>query len=271
MRRLLILLAVFVVLGMAQPRQIGWQKPPRGATIDFAHPLARGLAGVWLFNEGGGNMLAGDDGVALSWTPNGVAFNPGGTGFRKLIPLRSRDKASCFIRFRPDNITTFQRVCGYGLTAAAGNKLSLQIMDDGIGIRGIGGGNFKITSVYTLTIGKWHTAALTLSGGVLSLYIDGIFRHSVSGATDMPVGADYWSIGSRPSFDEDFRGEISYVALNDRVWSSSDIQALHRAPYQFIRSPLTRRLPSIAVAAPTAARRVLLSWWVLPFPDDVIR
>src|SRR5690242_15242142 len=37
-------------------------KPPLGYYVDTSHPLARGLIGAWLFNEGGGpprNLLTG--------------------------------------------------------------------------------------------------------------------------------------------------------------------------------------------------------------------
>ena len=33
------------------------QKPPLGSIIDWSHPLARGLVGCWLLNEGGGDAI----------------------------------------------------------------------------------------------------------------------------------------------------------------------------------------------------------------------
>ena len=32
-------------------------KPPLGAKVNFSHPLAKGLVGLWLMNEGGGNKV----------------------------------------------------------------------------------------------------------------------------------------------------------------------------------------------------------------------
>ena len=48
-----------------------WQKPPIGAQIRLEHPLAQGLVGCWLFNEGQGNRAF--DSV---WRSPGSIQNP---------------------------------------------------------------------------------------------------------------------------------------------------------------------------------------------------
>lgn len=61
----------------------GMQKPVPGSQIDWGHPLARGLVGCWLFNEGAGKSIAeltaGSNGLAtggFKWT---TAHGLGGT------------------------------------------------------------------------------------------------------------------------------------------------------------------------------------------------
>jgi hypothetical protein len=58
------------------------QKPPIGATIDWSHPLAQGLVGCWMFNEGGGipiNIVSGVQatiaGTPPIYTTEGIKTN----------------------------------------------------------------------------------------------------------------------------------------------------------------------------------------------------
>ena len=76
------------------------QKPPLGVGLDFTHPLAQGLVGCWLFNEGSGdkvNDLSGNGNVGTlqnmafpstvvsGWNPGkdgpALAFNAGASNY----------------------------------------------------------------------------------------------------------------------------------------------------------------------------------------------
>jgi len=69
-------------------KRFGQNKPPVGSQIDWGHPLARGLVGCWLLNEGAGGKahdLSGNNnhGVLTNFafpsTPTS-GWNPGRTG-----------------------------------------------------------------------------------------------------------------------------------------------------------------------------------------------
>lgn len=62
----------------------GWgtSKPPAGSSIDWSHPLAKGMVGCWLFNEGGGRSAINRVNFkkttsfhsALAWVGGGLRF-----------------------------------------------------------------------------------------------------------------------------------------------------------------------------------------------------
>ena len=64
------------------PARFPYHKPFRGIQINWAHPLARGLVGVWLMNEGTGNKiydLSGNQHIGTfentpTWEPDRIDF-----------------------------------------------------------------------------------------------------------------------------------------------------------------------------------------------------
>ena len=55
----------------------GQQKPPMGYGIDWSHPLASGLVGCWLFNEGAGGVANDLSSIGAKFTTNAQWRNNG--------------------------------------------------------------------------------------------------------------------------------------------------------------------------------------------------
>lgn len=74
-------LLLFISISPAFSQQIVGRKPLLGEQINWSHPLARGLVGVWLINEGSGGILydATNNGLDLleSGTPDRVITEEG--------------------------------------------------------------------------------------------------------------------------------------------------------------------------------------------------
>ena len=75
-------------MGLILPKRFGQDKPPVGSQINWGHPLARGLVGCWLLNEGAGRKAYDLSeyrnhgtltSMAIPPTPNS-GWNPGRTG-----------------------------------------------------------------------------------------------------------------------------------------------------------------------------------------------
>jgi hypothetical protein len=56
----------------------GRMKPPVGATLKTAHPLANGLVGAWLFNEGSGSVITDYSPSAKNGTLYGASWGADG-------------------------------------------------------------------------------------------------------------------------------------------------------------------------------------------------
>ena len=54
---LTILICSLIFIPTSEAKTPWTSKPPIGSQIDWSHPLAKGLVGCWLMNEGGGNVV----------------------------------------------------------------------------------------------------------------------------------------------------------------------------------------------------------------------
>ena len=117
-----------------------WQKPPLGIRLNPGHPLARGLVGCWLMNEGGGNLVRdlssnNNNGTitvkatgSYSWVPGGLKLNRSGLEDGAYIQLGDNScprlaittgNISIFALFKPglQDATDFGTLfsCGYDI------------------------------------------------------------------------------------------------------------------------------------------------------------
>ena len=165
-------------------------KPPKGAMVNRGHNLSRGLVGLWLMNEGGGNIVNdisgnGNTGSLVADTHfvagkfgSGIDFD--GDGGTIQVPYSSELSPStglsivmwAYIRewktdgsllikngsclFEVNNSTEFRLYC-YGLTTPSITK-----------------------AIASYSLDRWYQIIGTYNGNRLALFVDGIEVAGVS-------------------------------------------------------------------------------------------
>ena len=232
----------------------GQQKPPLGYGVDWSSPLAQGLVGCWLFNEGAGSVAndLASDGKALSlggvsWSPNvlrntglnsGMSQTPnanqkcvdmsfiwkgritGGTPWNSPIFACATPKTSYTSPYR-----------AFALQQQHGTTVNLQLTYNVAGTyKGVTWNNAiatNISAVYCCTFGL--NSVIGYKNGV----------QSVSG-TDRAGGPDYasdpglvWSTGVANG-NYTLECEHEYTILFNRALSPSEVAQLYEQPYAMI-------------------------------------
>ncbi len=256
-------------------------EPALCGPVNPAHPLARGLAGCWLLNEGAGRVVhdaAGhhrdgsfSGGPIWSASRFGRAIDLDGTddwiSMGDCLDLGTDDVTVLAIvnysaANQPDlwSSTRYGAIVGkghldgagrgYGLAVNTGNKVQWQIRNQSTA--------FSAVSDNALNDGQWHLAIGVCdrddSTGV-RLYIDGVLQSTPADATTFNgidlSGSRAFAIGSRQ--DEtgggwfwDFTGSIAMVCVWKRVLAEAEIRRLQQNPFEMLA-----RRGSIAVLAPS--------------------
>ena len=231
-------------MGLILPKRFGQDKPPVGSQINWGHPLARGLVGCWLFNEGAGGKAhdlsgRGNHGALTNFafpsTPTS-GWNPGRTG----IGLK------------------FDGVDDY---VDCGNKPSLNITDaitieawvkspigdnEAISSKGVCGGSADTAWLYNIDANKkqavwssggpwyysntevpanqWSHVVLVFTPNKWKFYLNGESDGEVSVSySSLPVNAYPVLIGIQGGCNF-YHGLIDEVRIYNRALSAAEIQ-----------------------------------------------
>jgi len=147
-------------------------KPPLGSLPNFGHPLTRGLVGLWLMNEGGGNIVQDLSGNGYIGTLNDVTWQAGLSGTTTLFPGVSGDyinipcaagspadltgQGTIVARIHLDTIGITQSVVGRNT-----NKMWLFINSSDQYLFRVSTGTTVLTSANNLAKVDWQTVAVT--------------------------------------------------------------------------------------------------------------
>jgi hypothetical protein len=236
-------------------------KPPVGTRLNTGHPLARGLSGCWLMNEGTGSVVRdlSGNGAVLTSTGSGVSWGQGPYG-AVLVNNGADDGLygatpsgmlydapnTIWFRFKPGNNGTSifldikdknnNRVATFGTDAS--NRYSVTRSLD---VKN----NTRDTSIVLDNTGLWYCVALVFNPSVdanrYTIYVDGI---DVSADSSMSYWglrgtANQMTVLERLAAGHEWSGSVSDFALFARAHSPSEIASLYRDPYQmFRRSPI---------------------------------
>lgn len=228
-------------------------KPYRGAQLNLAHPLARGLVGCWLFNEGTGDKafdlsLNGNDGALTNMDPatdwvggkDGWALDFDGVDDYILVPdrevLANTLGLTVEMWFNPDILLS---VDGNVYRALEKGDTYFFLQGNGSTI-GTGGQNFLVKRAGTgyfaeigqpLDANRWYHLVGTFDGNDIRVYLDAVLKDTtnVGGAIDddnldLRIGSD----DSGKYFD----GKVSITRIWNRALTASEILQLHINPYQ---------------------------------------
>jgi len=239
-------------------------EPPVCASVNPAHPLARGLVGCWLLNEGAGGTAHDVSGHHRDGVFSGDPMWSEGS-FGRAVQLDGVDDwitmGDC-LDLGTDDITVLALVNysaanqpdvwasshhgaivgkgylsggkGYGLLVDPTNRIGWQVRNLS--------SFFGIGSNTALNDGSWHLAVGVCdrddSAGV-RLYIDGVQQSVTADATAFDGidlnGSSAFAIGSRQ--DEaggwywDFLGSVAMVCVWKRVLSEAEIRKLYQNPF----------------------------------------
>lgn len=222
-----------------------WVKPPLGIQLNVGHPLARGLVGLWIMNEGGGSRvfdLSGNSNTGVItdavWVGDGLDFAGGASTdvitLNKGVALHTTDVFSLVAIVTPSAIGTL-----LGILEGASGSVAWVIDTDGRHMMAKDGVAW-ITPVggSALQAGETYMLAATYDIGQTTEAF-----YYVNGALDSysAVSADFSDSTSRIGDynGANFDGLISHIAMYDRVLSASEILQLYLKPYaMFKRVPI---------------------------------
>lgn len=220
--------------------------------LDRWHPLAQGLVGCWLFNEGTG-LTANDLTAQYPATLQSAAFANGGaslngtTGYilPALIPPLARFTLEAWLNspvtvttlqmlmIRADNASNFNFYLHVPATAASGSGFTIS-------------GSFKQIAGFGINSpAGLHQHVLTYDGSTLTQYLDAkpLSSLSVSGTPDSG-GSQYFNLGRRAVSDENVTGSMQIARVWNQGQSAASVASLYSDPYQMIQPPGVRRMYS---------------------------
>ena len=235
-------------------------------------------AGVYLkFDEGSGTAAA--DATGNSWTgtlvntPTWVAgrslnaVNLNGTNQYISLPtgvVSSLTTCTIAMWVNLDAATTWSRLFDFGtgttnymfLTASSGSSVRFAITTNGIG------GEQKINGTGTFPIGGWHHVAVTLTGTVGTLYIDGtqVGQNTAMTLNPSSLGSTTLNYIGRSQFSADpyLNGDIDEFRIYSSALSATQISSLTTT------SPLALQSAPTTLVATAGSQQVALTWTAAP-------
>ncbi len=223
-------------------------KPTRGIRLNKSHPLARGLVGCWLFNEGSGNKVFDLSGNGNTGTFQSTTSWSSG----KFGPAIVLNGSSDYIQISDSSIFDFPDefsisvwvnasvlnadksvLMRYNTSSKNGYGLFIQDSPNVWEFAVYVGGSADIARSDSAPTSGWHhlVGVRTVTGSLI-LYLDGIRQAttgSMSGAID---AASDLLIGRRShQADRYFSGLVDVPAIFNRALSVSEITQLYREPF----------------------------------------
>lgn len=219
-------------------------KPPVGAQLNRSHPLAAGLVGCWLFNEGAGKKAHDYSGNGNTGTLTGMADPPTATSGWVSGPhgaaLAFDRSTSNYVNCGAGNAVNLSgafSIVAWFKTGFAGNQVLLGRDYTKSYYINIAGGNISFftnnSSVTVLEIyndSLLHQCVAVMNGLSKKVFVDSYLRISGSG-TLVSDTAELW-IGSSPANPTAyFNGLISSVSIYNRALSAEEIAHLYAFPH----------------------------------------
>lgn len=266
-------------------------KPPPGAGVNWAHPLARGLVAAWLFNEGGGLPvaqssipLANPSLVAGIMEWERVAGIAGGsfTGTTALsygdVDLVSGQQMSVIMSVRPATLNTFYGILNkrdaYNVQAAysmgfcynTSNQFDVNLGN--VDVPGGGGGTGYRFSTSGWSTTRYQQITMTFDGTLganakILLWRDNVAQTRT--ATDIDSGGAIPNtthaveVGQCNNNAGRYFGGIEYIYIFNTALSPNEVAQLFLSPYAVMRPMPRRTWGAQAAAASTVKFRKTLS------------
>lgn len=265
--------ASYVATVFAMPLgRIIYNKPPVGSSINYGHPLARGLKAVWLFNEQSGSKiydtsLYDNTGTFVNtpvWSQNGLYFLDTDSDYITIDTGAVITDYPCtiFLRFKSNNITSHWTMFSISDASSASAQLAMVLNTDKFGayIRNAGGFSQALTT-NAFTANTWHTACgvwvhTTLRRAYLDANLGGMGTNTANEPMTAFDVTDIARLGdSTPG--SYFGGHIDFIYIYDRVLEYEEVSNLHHDPYQIFHRKLAAT-DYVPAAAPAAIPQIIV-------------
>ena len=214
-------------------------KPMLGRQIDWSHPLARGLVGCWLMNEGGGtivNDLSGNGNTGIiydlaetSWISGmygpAIRFNGENNSY---IIVASNGTISLFPEltvvycFKDTIDLSAQVTTQFYITDSLTTQLRVRTNDlsDTSWLWNVG---------VDVRDGNWRTICAAYDGAAMKGYIDGVYNDEEAKTGTIALTGLSFDMGRSPYGNS--VGDVSHCFLYNRALSASKIAYLYRSPF----------------------------------------
>ncbi len=228
-------------------------KPRISRKPQLTHPLARGLVGYWLHNEGSGlitNDVSGNGNYGIitgaTWTSQGLSFNgssdsvdfgdvldqDGSTPFSIVVRVEKPNTTERYVASKQINASPFE-----GWSLSQSDRLFFQVVNNITNNRILAS-----TAASTISANTLHLVAVTYDGSKdvsgVKFYIDGV-RSATTTIFNTLTGSStttaQFSLGSRNSVTQFWDGTIDFTMIYNRLLLAGEIQALYRDPYILFR------------------------------------
>jgi hypothetical protein len=227
-------------------------KPPFGAQLNQSHPLAQGLVGCWLFNEGSGGKaydLSGEEShgtltniadppISISgWNPGlhggALAFD-GSDDYVEILktPALSPPTVSISVRFRPSTNASnsfpvlIVNGMSYILHIIDTDELKFKINEDN--------SNCITTTTLNMVMEQQYHAIGTYDANSLNLYINGSWFATQAKTGNLNIDSGGFRFGAFLSGQENstrYKGSIDSILIFNRALSAEEVAYLYAFPY----------------------------------------
>jgi hypothetical protein len=226
-------------------------KPVRGIRLNKSHPLARGLVGYWLFNEGSGNKvfdLSGNGNTGtITNAPWGGAKYGSGLIFSGDDYITITDKAQLTnttftfsIVLKLSSISGYMTIAGKGMTNGQREwRLDISYTPDANDgklrfLLGNSSGSWVVTTYYStavLVVDQWYRVTITYDGTTQRIYIDGVEDSNNNSTQTLKDGSEDMFIGQDGASTKYLPAAVDHSLYMSRVLSASEIALLYREPF----------------------------------------
>jgi len=243
----------------------GWDKPPRGAILNRAHPLGNRFKGCWLFNEASGlyahdysghgnhgtltNMTeadwqGGNSGPALAFDGVNDYVDCGNDGSLEIttgaVGVWAKSTTQDAQQTIIDKNTNGQNDGDFTLHIdPTTNKFELRL-------QAAPSLSYTIRSNTAMTMGQWHHVLVTFGSGGMRMYVDGVLQDDTDaftgGMTNTNANLNIGGFQTAYSFS----GLMDGVCIWGGALSAAEVRWLYREPYDMFEfdNPVKYFLPS---------------------------
>ena len=275
-------------------------KPIRGMQGSRTHPLARGLVGCWLMNEGTGGKVHDLSGNGLSGIATSCTWSPGKhgaaiefNGSSSLVnfgtmgnigsTLSTASTMSLWLKSPVSDLFGYLlgvydsdgSCCFVKLNADSDNNLAagnIRVLLDNSGdaLYRLSGSVNRNTGV---TDGNWHYLCVVFNrpGKELQVWVDGIkqeftYKHQDAIGSLADFGIDFYMgginvDGTTPMY---FNGLISTFSIHNRLLTPAEIAGLYADPFQMFEEPARQLYAAGGAAAEPERPQIILIGSVTP-------